>query len=125
MPKTVSRVPLPLKLVLTAYMALQLSEYLMNYGPTDFLYFCDVALLLAFLGAWIESSLLVSMCCIGILLVQTVWLVNFATHFFGLHLTPLTDYMFRCAVTSGLAPAFPLSWLAADPADLSHLEDRL
>jgi hypothetical protein len=94
MPTTQSRVPLPLKLVLTAYMALHVPEYLLNYGPTNFLYFCDVALLLAFLGMWIESPLLISMCCVGILVVQLGWLVDFFTHLFGLRLTPLTDYMF-------------------------------
>lgn len=100
MPTTTSRVPLPLKLVFTAYMALHLPEYWFNYGPTNFLYFCDVALALTFIGAWIESSLLISMCCVGILLVQIFWLLDFSARLAGLHLTPLTDYMFD--------PRFPL-----------------
>lgn len=94
MPTTLSRVPLPLKLVFTAYMALHLPEYLLNYGRTNFLYFCDVALVLTFLGVWIESSLLISMCCVGILMVQMLWLIDFFAHLSGLHPTPLTDYMF-------------------------------
>ena len=94
MATTEPRVPLQLKLVFTAYMALQLPEYLLNYGPTNFLYVCDVALVLTFVGVWLESSLLVSMCCVGILVLQTAWLVDFFAHLFGHPLTPVTDYMF-------------------------------
>jgi hypothetical protein len=94
MPTTASRVPLPLKLVFTAYMAAHVPEYLINYGPTNFLYFCDVALVLTFIGVWVESSLLISMCCVGIVVVQTLWLIDLFAHLAGLRLTPVTDYMF-------------------------------
>ena len=94
MATTEPRVPLKLKLAFTAYMALQVPEYLLNYGPTNFLYVCDVALVLTFVGVWLESSLLISMCCVGILVLQTAWLVDFFAHLFGHRLTPVTDYMF-------------------------------
>ena len=97
-----SHIPLTLKAVFTAYMAVHVPAYLYNYGPTNFLYFCDVALVLTFIGVWMESALLVSMSCVGILVPQTVWLVDFFAHLAGFHLTGISAYMFD--------PAFPL-WL--------------
>jgi hypothetical protein len=88
------RLPLPIKLVFTTYMALHVPEYLLNYGPTNFLYFCDVALVLTFVGVWLENSLLISMCCVGILLLQGLWLIDLFSHLLGHPLTPVTDYMF-------------------------------
>jgi hypothetical protein len=68
------RIPLWLKLAYTAFMAVLVPVYLRNYGPTNFLYFCDVALIITLIGIWIESPLLVSICAIGIIASQTLWL---------------------------------------------------
>src|SRR5262249_15633145 len=38
-------IPLWIKLAYTAFMAVLIPVYLKNYGPTNFLYFCDVAAL--------------------------------------------------------------------------------
>ena len=61
------RIPLWLKLAYTVFMAVLIPIYLRNYGPTNFLYFCDVALIITLVGIWIESPLLVSMCAVGII----------------------------------------------------------
>lgn len=90
----VARIPLSLKLAYTAFMAVLIPVYWFNYGPTNFLYFCDVALLLTLVGVWTESRLLISMAAVGILAPQMLWVVDFAGHFLGLHLTGMTDYMF-------------------------------
>jgi len=37
---------------------------------SNFLWFCDTALLLTVAGMWMESSLLISMCAVGILIPQ-------------------------------------------------------
>jgi hypothetical protein len=89
-----SRLPLWLKLAYTAFMAVLLPVYWANYGPTNFLYFCDVALLITLVGIWIESPLLVSMCAVGILASQALWVVDFLSNLFGWPLTGMTDYMF-------------------------------
>jgi hypothetical protein len=94
MPTIQPRLTSLLKLGFTAYMALHLPEYLLNYGPANFLYFCDVALVLTFIGVLFENSLLISMCAVGILLLQMLWLGDFFAHLFGVHLTSVTDYMF-------------------------------
>jgi hypothetical protein len=88
------RLPLWLKLAYTAFMAVLVPVYWRNYGPTNFLYFCDVALIITLIGIWIESPLLVSMCAVGILASQALWVVDFLSNLFGLPLTGMTDYMF-------------------------------
>jgi hypothetical protein len=89
------RIPLPLKLVYTAFMAVLVPVYLHYYGPTNFLYFCDVALLLTLVGIWIESPLLLAMCAIGITIPQLVWVVDFIGTAVGFPLTGMTAYMFE------------------------------
>ena len=64
------------------------------YGLTNFLYFCDVALLMTLVAVWCESALLVSMPAVGILLPQLLWQVDFPGQLFGLALTGMTEYMF-------------------------------
>jgi hypothetical protein len=89
------QLPLWLKLTYSAFMAVLIPVYWYWYGPTNFLYFCDVATILTLVGIWIESPLLVSMCAIGILAPQALWIVDFLGHLVGLSLTGMTDYMFQ------------------------------
>jgi hypothetical protein len=91
----VRRVPLWLKVVYTAFMAMLIPAYWYHYGPTNFLYFCDVAILITLVAIWIESPLLVSMCAVGLLLPQTYWVIDFLANLFGVSLTGMTDYMFN------------------------------
>jgi len=78
----------------TLFLAVLLPIYWHTYGPTNFLWFCDIALILTVAGMWLESSLLISMCAVGILLPQCVWLADFGSHLLGFHLLGLTSYMF-------------------------------
>ena len=87
--------PLWLKLAYSAFMAVLVPVYWYYYGPTNFLYFCDTALMLTLVGIWIESPLLVSMCAVGILAPQAVWVIDFLGNFVGLSLTGISDYMFN------------------------------
>lgn len=89
------RLPLWLKCAYSAFMLVLVPVYWANYGPTNFLYFCDVALLLTLVGMWKESALLVSLPAVGILLPQTLWVVDFIAGVCGLRLTGMTDYMFN------------------------------
>jgi hypothetical protein len=95
MPHPLGHAPPWLKVVYSAFMAVLVPVYWHYYGPTNFLYFCDVALLLTLVGIWIESPLLVSMCAVGILMPQTVWVVDFLAGMFGVSLTDMTGYMFE------------------------------
>jgi hypothetical protein len=94
MPSTANRLPLWIKLAFSAHTAVWLPVYWYYYGPTNFLYFCDMALILTTIGIWIESPLLISMCAVGILAPQALWVIDFFAGMVGFKLTGLTDYMF-------------------------------
>jgi hypothetical protein len=90
-----TRIPLAIKLALTAFMAVLVPVYLYYYGPTNFLYFCDIALILTLLGIWPENALLISMCAVGILVGQAYWVTDLLFNAAGHSLTGMTDYMFQ------------------------------
>lgn len=88
------RIPLVAKLAYTAFMAVLVPFYWYNYGPTNFLYFCDVALFLTLIGIWTERPLLLGMAAVGILLPQFFWVVDFVANLVGAPITGMTNYMF-------------------------------
>src|ERR1700754_4750319 len=92
---TTPRIPLWLKLVYTAFMAVLLPVYLYYYGWTNFLYFCDVALILTLVGIWREDALLPSMCAVGIVVPQLVWVIDFIGTAIGYPVVGMTAYMFN------------------------------
>src|SRR5271167_2593185 len=76
-------------------MAVLLPVYWYYYGPTNFLYACDLALILTLIGVWTESALLISMCLVGIGAIQALWVVDYLGNLVGIHVTGVTDYMFE------------------------------
>jgi hypothetical protein len=88
------RLPLTAKLLATAFLAVLGPVYWHAYGPTNFLWFCDAALVLTVVGMWRESSWLISLCAVGILLPQGLWLADFGSGLLGFHFLGLTSYMF-------------------------------
>ena len=90
-----NRVPLWLKFAYTAFMIVLVPVYWRYYGPTNFLYFYDVALFLTLVGLWTDSALLISMCAVGILAPQALWVLDFAVNIFGVSLISMADYMFK------------------------------
>ena len=88
------KIPLAAKISATAFLAVLVPVYLHTYGPANFLWFCDTALILTVAGMWLENSLLISMCAVGILLPQCLWLADFTSNLLGFPLLGLTSYMF-------------------------------
>lgn len=88
------RLPLAAKLALTGFAMVLVPVYLQRYGPSNFLYFCDAALLLSVVAAWTESALLASIGAVAITGVQTLWTIDFACGFLGWHPIGMTSYMF-------------------------------
>ncbi len=89
--------PLPLwvKLLYTLFVLILVPFYLQSYGPTNFLYFCDVALLLTLITVWSGNALFASASAVGILLPQLLWMADFIGSAAGLSLTGMTAYMFN------------------------------
>jgi hypothetical protein len=93
------RVPLWAKLAYTAFVAVLVPYYWRAYGPTNFLYFCDVALLMALAAVWTERALLASAPAVGILIPQALWMVDFLGTAVGLPVVGMTGYMFNPDLT--------------------------
>jgi hypothetical protein len=89
------RVPLIVKLAYTAFLAVLVPVYWYHYGPTNFLYFCDIALFFALAGVWLESPLLISMPAVGIFVTQMIWCADFVAQLMGTQVTGATAYMFH------------------------------
>jgi hypothetical protein len=89
-------IPLWLKLVDTAYVAVLVPVYWRFYGPANFLWFSDLALLISLAALWLESPLLASMQALSVGLLELVWIADFLARLVsGSHLVGLTQYMFR------------------------------
>ena len=91
------RIPLTLKLIYTAFVAVLVPVYWYCYTPVNFLFFCDVALLVTLAALWLESGYLASMMAVAITLPQLLWQVDFLSYLlFSVHFpVDLTDYMFK------------------------------
>ncbi len=94
-----SRIPLWVKLAYTAFVAVLVPYYWRAYGPTNFLYFCDVALLMALVAVWTERALLASAPAVGILIPQALWIVDFLGTAVGMPVVGMTAYMFNPDLT--------------------------
>jgi len=93
------KLPLWLKLLYSAYVAVLVPVYLSAYGPTNFLYFCDIALLMTLVAVWTERPLLASAPAVGIVAPQLVWQLDFVCTAAGFPLVGMTGYMFDANLT--------------------------
>jgi len=88
-------IPLGLKVVYTIFVCALVPIYWREYGPANFLWFSDIALLAFVPALWLENALLVSMLAISVVFFEALWNVNF---FFRLAtrkpLVGLSAYMF-------------------------------
>jgi hypothetical protein len=89
-----AKIPLWIKLAFTAFMAVLVPTYWKNYGPTNFLYFCDVALFMTLIAVWTEKPIWAAMPAVGILVPQFIWCLDFLGSLVNLPLTGMTAYMF-------------------------------
>jgi hypothetical protein len=89
------RIPLWLKLAWTLWLIVWAPLYWRQYGPQNFLYFCDIGNVLIGVGLWLESPLIFSWTACGVLVFQTLFTIDLAgalltrRHIFG-----ATEYMF-------------------------------
>ena len=87
--------PLWLKLAYTAMAAGVLIVYWFRYGPANYLWLSDVALILLVPALWLESALLTSVVAVGTLALELFWVADvLARLLFGHRSQGLTGYMF-------------------------------
>jgi hypothetical protein len=89
------RLPLWLKIGWTVWLLVWAPLYWRQYGPQNFLYFCDIGNILIGVGLWLESALIFSWVGCGVLLFQSVYAIDLlGTVVTGHHLIGGTEYMF-------------------------------
>jgi hypothetical protein len=94
-----SHIPLWLKIAWTAFVAIWAPLYWRQYGPQNFLFYCDLGNLLIMMGLWLESRLIISWQAVGLLVFQSLYAVDLLgalllrRHAFG-----GTEYMFDPAI---------------------------
>jgi len=76
--------------------------YLLHYGPTNFCYFCDLALLLTLATVWSNHPLPASVAAVAILVPQSLWIIDFFARCCGWSMIGMTDYMFNRDAPIGL-----------------------
>ncbi len=85
------RIPLWVERAYTFFMGVLVTFYWSTYGPSNFLYFCDVALFLTLAAIWFDHPLPAGMALVGIFVPQMLWVVDFLA---GANVIGLTKYMF-------------------------------
>jgi hypothetical protein len=88
-------IPLPLKIGYTLFLCVLVPTYWVHWGPKNFLWFSDIALLTTAVALWLESSLLASMMTLAIALPELAWNVDFFGRLItGRQILGLSGYMF-------------------------------
>lgn len=88
----VRRVPWTLTIAWTALVGVLVPVYWLHYGPANFLWGSDIALLLVLVSLWTGRALPNSMMAIGVLPFELVWLADLLS---GAQLLGVTAYMFE------------------------------
>lgn len=94
-------IPLWIKVAYTLFVCVLVPVYWNEYGPENFLWGSDIALLLTLLALWIESRLLASMMAVAILLPELAWSIDFILRLvLGPDVMPTrgTQYMFDAEI---------------------------
>lgn len=92
-------IPLWVKISYTLFVCLIVPVYWRKYGPANFLWFSDIALLVTVPALWLESSLLASMMALAVVLPELAWNIDFFVRWTtGRSAVGLSAYMFDPAI---------------------------
>ena len=83
----------------TAWFLVWVPAYWHQYGPINFLWFCDTANFLLLLAVWRSSALLFSGLSVAVMVIQLVWVVDYVgALLLGSHPIGGTEYMFDASI---------------------------
>ena len=89
-------IALGIKIAYTLFLAVLVPVYWAHYGPRNFLWFSDIALLGAGGALWLESPLLASMMLLAVLLPECAWNLDFFGRLLtGHRMFGMSAYMFE------------------------------
>lgn len=93
-------IPLGLKVLYTFFVFALVPIYWRQYGPANFLWFSDIALLALVPGLWLENALLVSMMAVSVVFFETLWNIDFFFRLVtGKSFIGLSAYMFDAKIS--------------------------
>lgn len=84
-------IPLWIRLSYSLMVLVIVPVYWYQYGPSNFLWFSDIALILMVPALWLQNRLLASMMGLSVLLLEVVWMLGFLS---GGRLFDIANYMF-------------------------------
>jgi len=88
-------ISLGLKIGYTLFVCVLVPIYWRQYGPANFLWFSDIALIAMVPALWLENALLASMMAVSIILFEAIWNIDFFTRLAtSKSLIGLSAYMF-------------------------------
>jgi hypothetical protein len=97
------QIPIWLKISYTVFVAVLVPVYWQNYGPGNFLWFSDIALLTTTAALWLESPLLASTMTLSVVLLELVWNFDFFLRLIsGASTIGLSSYMFDPKISLAL-----------------------
>lgn len=93
-------IPLGLKVVYTLFVFGLVPIYWRQYGPINFLWFSDIALLALVPGFWLENVLLISMMAVSVVFFEALWNIDFFFRLVtGKSFIGLSAYMFDAKIS--------------------------
>src|SRR4029453_8965402 len=88
-------IPLDLKVGYTLFVCALVPIYWRQYGPANFLWFSDIALLALVPALWLENALIASMMAVAVVFFEAIWNVDFFARLLtGKSSVGLSAYMF-------------------------------
>lgn len=94
------QIALWIKIAYTLFICVLVPVYWVQYGPGNFLWFSDIALFVTAAALWLESSMLASMMALSVLVLETVWIVDFIIGLIsGSSVIGLSAYMFDSKIS--------------------------
>ena len=92
-------ISLGLKIGYTLFVCVVTPIYWRQYGPANFLWFSDIALLVMVPALWLESALLASMMALSVVLLELIWNIDFFVRLAtSKSLIGLSAYMFDAKI---------------------------
>lgn len=93
-------IPLGLKVIYTLFVFALVPIYWRQYGPANFLWFSDIALLALVPGLWLENALLASMMAVSVVFFEALWNIDFFFRLVtGKSFIGLSAYMFDAKIS--------------------------
>lgn len=107
-----------IKLLLLVYLAILIPLYWKTYGPDNFLWLSDIGLFLTVSGVAFESPLLISMAAVGVIVLETIWMIDYFLYFIiKRSVLGVSEYMFNPQYSKFIRAlslfhvVFPIMWI--------------